>query len=138
MNEKEKELVVVSDQTYNLCEGGHGGFGYINRMSSKEEKIKHGKLGQEQLKKNGTHAKISPENRKKMIEGLRNRTEPPKRNKLSEEHKKRIGITNSLKQSGNLNSQFGTCWITDGNKNRKIKKEDLDKWIFLGYKRGRA
>lgn len=32
MNDKEKELVVVSEQSYNLCEGGQGGFGYINQQ----------------------------------------------------------------------------------------------------------
>ena len=32
MNAKEKELVVVSEETYNLCLGGHGGFGYINTV----------------------------------------------------------------------------------------------------------
>jgi len=31
MNAKEKELVVINDQTYNLCDGGKGGFSYINR-----------------------------------------------------------------------------------------------------------
>ena len=31
MNKKEKELVIVSEQTYNLCDGGQGGFGYINK-----------------------------------------------------------------------------------------------------------
>jgi group I intron endonuclease len=33
MNSKEKELVVLGESSYNLCEGGNGGFGYINRMS---------------------------------------------------------------------------------------------------------
>lgn len=31
MNEKEKELVVLNEQSYNLCEGGRGGFSYINQ-----------------------------------------------------------------------------------------------------------
>lgn len=31
MNAKEKELVTISEHTYNLCEGGQGGFGYINK-----------------------------------------------------------------------------------------------------------
>ena len=30
MNEAEKRLVVLSEDSYNLCEGGKGGFGYIN------------------------------------------------------------------------------------------------------------
>jgi hypothetical protein len=30
MNAKEKELVIVNEDTYNLNEGGRGGFGYIN------------------------------------------------------------------------------------------------------------
>ena len=31
MNYKEKELVEVGPNSYNLCEGGKGGFGYINK-----------------------------------------------------------------------------------------------------------
>ncbi len=31
MNAKEKELVVICEQSYNLCDGGFGGFSYINR-----------------------------------------------------------------------------------------------------------
>ena len=30
MNDKEKELVVLTEDSYNLCEGGNGGFDYIN------------------------------------------------------------------------------------------------------------
>ena len=32
MRNKEKELVVLSEESYNLCDGGKGGFGYINRL----------------------------------------------------------------------------------------------------------
>lgn len=38
--------------------------------------------------------------------------------------KLKIGLANSIKQKGMKNSQFGTCWITDGNENKKIKKTD--------------
>ena len=32
MNRKEAELVTIAENTYNLCEGGNGGFSYINRV----------------------------------------------------------------------------------------------------------
>lgn len=38
---------------------------------------------------------------------------------------------------GEKNSSFGTCWINDGKLNKKIKKEYLDEWINIGWKRGR-
>ena len=38
---------------------------------------------------------------------------------------------------GSNNSQFGTCWITNGTENKKIKKEDLDEWLLMGYHKGR-
>ena len=33
MKNKEKELVVIGENSYNLCEGGKGGFGYLNDRS---------------------------------------------------------------------------------------------------------
>ena len=38
---------------------------------------------------------------------------------------------------GEKNSQFGTCWVTDGVKPVKIKKEQLDEYLAKGYSRGR-
>lgn len=38
---------------------------------------------------------------------------------------------------GELNSQFGTCWITKDNNNKKIKKEELDKYLSDGWIKGR-
>ena len=40
-------------------------------------------------------------------------------------------------QSGNKNSQYGTCWIhsVDG-KNKKVKREEIDKWLNEGWFRG--
>ena len=37
---------------------------------------------------------------------------------------------------GEKNSQFGTCWVTNG-KPIKIKKEELDAYLENGYRRGR-
>ena len=39
---------------------------------------------------------------------------------------------------GEKNSQFGTCWVTDGIKPIKIKKEQLDEHLAKGFIRGRT
>ena len=45
MNQKEKELVVINEMSYNRCEGGKGGWGYINRTISVDQKREAGRLG---------------------------------------------------------------------------------------------
>ena len=40
-------------------------------------------------------------------------------------------------QQGEKNSQYGTCWITKDNTNKKIKKEDLDFFEQQGWRKGR-
>ena len=55
----------------------------------------------------------------------------------SEETKIKIGMANSASQSGEKNSQFGTCWVTNGVAPIKIKKENLDEYLANGYRRGR-
>jgi group I intron endonuclease len=55
--------------------------------------------------------------------------------KHSDETKKIIGEKNSINQKGEKNSQFGTCWITNGEKSLKIKKEELS--LYPEWKKGR-
>lgn len=55
--------------------------------------------------------------------------------KHREETKIKIGLINSESQKGEKNSQFGTCWITNGVENKKIKKTDE---IPLGWRLGRV
>jgi hypothetical protein len=43
----------------------------------------------------------------------------------------------SASGSGEKNSQFGSCWVTDGVKPVKIKKEQLNEFLQKGYRRGR-
>lgn len=40
-------------------------------------------------------------------------------------------------QQGEKNSQYGTCWITDGINNKKIKKTDLAFYLLNGWKTDR-
>ena len=43
----------------------------------------------------------------------------------------------SASQTGEKNSQFGTCWVTNGVKPVKIMKEQLNEYLANGYRRGR-
>jgi hypothetical protein len=99
-----------------------------------------GKLRKERLINN-------PEEREKYIESFRERRKewelegkiksPPNWSgkKHKEDSKRKIGEANSLKQKGSSNSQFGSCWITNGNENRKMKKNDE---LPLGWRFGRT
>ena len=64
-----------------------------------------------------------------------------KNKKHKEETKKKIGEINKVKQKGELNSNYGKCWITmktdEKNINRTIKKEELNNYLSLGWKKGR-
>ena len=53
--------------------------------------------------------------------------------KHSEETKQKM---RKPKNQGSANSQFGTCWVTNGTP-IKIKKEELDEYLANGYRRGR-
>lgn len=54
--------------------------------------------------------------------------------KHTDETKIKIGEMNSILQSGEKNSQYGTCWITNGYENKKIPKGSS---IPDGWKLGR-
>ena len=51
--------------------------------------------------------------------------------------KMRNTFKNNKHQQGEKNSQYGTCWITNGEINKKIKKEELLKYISNGWTKGR-
>jgi len=148
MNAKEAELVIVSEETYNLTNGGLGSWSHINSNEElrKAKTIKAreitnqilqqkygynwrtilGKLGAKaNLEKNGI-------NQKWLIAGQTSFLGK----KHTDESKKKIGKAN-CKNTGEKNSQYGTMWITDGEKNKKIKKTDLDFWIKKNWRQGR-
>jgi hypothetical protein len=55
----------------------------------------------------------------------------------TEETKKKISESKRGQGKGENNSQFGTCWVTNGKENRKIKKEELDIYTSQGWDKGR-
>lgn len=59
---------------------------------------------------------------------------------LGKKHKhetKKIMSEKASERKGEKNSQYGTCWVTNGSENKKIKKENLEEWLKKGYNRGR-
>lgn len=143
MNKKEKELVVINEHTYNLCPGGHGGFGYINSnklnryATHKEKSIENLTKGSQQLKEyfaSGKH----PELMKNVVNKWM-KEKYPKGVWKGKKHKDATieKMKGHNRQVGSKNSQFGTVWITDGKENKKVSKNDIDKYLMLGYIKGR-
>lgn len=148
MRNKEKELVVVSEDTYNILEGGLGGFGYINKNKlnninkSPEVKEKRSKSLSKYRKQKCKEQNelnfmksISEKGRKTIFEKYPDGIWKGKKHK--EESKKKISEKAKIHQSGANNSQYGTCWINNGEINKKIKKNELDMWQKKGYNKGR-
>jgi len=141
MINKEKELVEVSEQSYNLCEGGKGGFGFINANGlggtlgykwSDYYKNHFRKKAQEQYEKwtdedwnnHSSQIKNGIINRKPSFLGKKHTEETKQKMRKS----KNIGIKNP---------SFGSMWITNGIDNRKIKKLETipDGW-YKGRNKG--
>ena len=138
MNLLESILVVPDIETnYNLCDGGKGGWSYLNRTglnnAGKDTKSIGKKIGQSLRGRKNPH--VSEMLKKRHDAGLV-RYDTWKGKNLSAKHKSKISSAMSSK-TGKLNSQYGTCWITNGVENKKVKKEDLDFWFDLGYNKGR-
>jgi hypothetical protein len=132
---RERELVnedIVNDALcMNLQLGGGGGF------IDADHKNKCQRAGAEargrQIKQFGQH----PNSLKVLVESTKGRHYNWIGRNHREETKIKIGLANSIAQAGEKNSQFGTCWVTDGVKPVKIKKDRLDEYLADGYRKGR-
>lgn len=145
---REKELVNLQLLENSLClnlqTGGEGGWN-IKNIDVKTRNAKCRNRFQEKMKKDDSFAKAfakkqSANAKDRWIDG---RYDVHFGNSYwngkthSDETKMKIGEKNSKHQTGSGNSQFGTCWINDGYQARKIKKEDLQRWLDLGWRKGR-
>lgn len=142
--EREREIVNIDllkeEKCMNLKRGGEGGLHLVDKEVQK--RIHEG--SSKWIKKQWG----DPDFRKKVSESAsisgKNRAEAGKiiipsfkGKKHSDEFRKKIGEINSKKQLGEKNSQFGTCWLNNGEKNIKIKKENIKFYLELGYLKGR-
>ena len=133
--------MLVDTMCMNLMGGGSGGFisethyNNLKRISS-ENRLKL-------LKNTEFKEKIILDLRRGVIKAHKNgvykenyinwtdKKHSEKTKKLMSESSKGIG-------SGVNNSQYGTCWITNGTENKKIKKDDLNFWVNNNWKLGRT
>ena len=149
MYKKEAEIVnedfLAEENTYNLKIGGLGGFDYIcqNRLNvgngfTKENAKKYSLLGIKQRKKiisNDPNWLI--EQNKIRSKSLKGRIGSFTGKTHSEETKNKMRGPR-LKNKGDGNSQFGTCWIYhDLIGNKKCKKDLLPFYIDQGWIKGR-
>ncbi len=144
--EAEKQSItadmVVDRMCMNMMSGGTGGF--VSEVIQLKRSIAGNKKHNENLKSDEIYRKNYSDkvsNGVKMAhqEGrLKGRDGGPlKGRKLSYEHKKKIGERSKIKQSGKLNSQYGTCWVTNEIENKKIKRDELQMWVDIGWKCGK-
>ena len=130
MFDKEQDLVEIGQHTYNLNQGGHGGFAHINSVG-KNKNFDWANYKNHDSVMKGYYAGIGSEDFVKPK--FKGNEFAGKRHTVRS--KQEIGRKNSVHQTGDGNSQFGSMWITNGQKNLKIKKTDS---IPNGYRKGRV
>jgi hypothetical protein len=146
LKERESEIVnlneIAKEECMNLKVGGYGGLsneehkkaftdaGINNFKNNKEKRDAAVRLTQStpEFRKNMSNA------RKKYLETNPNSFEGRSH---TEETKHKISESMGGKGIGNTNSQYGTCWITKDGSNKKIKKEDLNEYLEIGWVKGR-
>jgi hypothetical protein len=151
LKEREKELVtkelISEDLCMNLVVGGEGG-GFVNKehlqkfqlagskagVNSRLEKLKNDLDFKEKMFKISSEAQ-----KKKYVMGVLTGFNGGVRfeSKHSEETKQLMSEQRKGTGVGKTNSQYGTCWITKDNNNKKIKKEDLEIYLNEGWLKGR-
>lgn len=143
LKKREEEIVNLNEiakvECMNLKVGGYGG---LSSDKHKEAFIKAGvdnfNKTKEQRLLSINKTRATPEHKTKMSKVLseyyKENDNGFKGKSHSEETKKLLSDEAKLK-TGNKNSQYGTCWITNGTESKKIYKGDNipDGW-FLGRK----
>ena len=147
LKNREREIVneqlLEEDLCMNLIVGGEGGRGF----TSDEQK--------ENAKKSNAKQKILRETDPIWVERYKdNQSKGQKKvydesrrektyfydwngKKHSDETRKKMSESSKGQGKGSTNSQFGTCWVTKGGNNKKIKKEELNQWVEDGWAKGR-
>lgn len=143
MNKKEAELITeefcLRENTYNLCPGGKGGWGYINNELGEVRNPFRSLEFQQSLDKRKGNAKTHSVCRDKQL-GFFN----PEVRRIANEASRQPQVIDKKKQTyseinhqkGSNNSQYGTMWIhsIELKQSKKISKDQL---IPVGWTVGR-
>lgn len=146
MNAKEAELVTEEfcsrEDTYNLCPGGNGGFGFIRSLPGYKDQTSRGgsTTQRKRLEDPELDAKLkaAASNTFKRLRASGWKPKPSKSflgKRHSEEWKKNHSELMKIKSAGKNNPSYGTIWITDGTINRK---QPASEPISDGWRRGRS
>lgn len=145
LKEREKEIVntelINEDLCMNIQLGGGGGISshdhYLNFTTAGKNNLKKsiesGDALRNRINRWNTDESFRNEYSRKLKDNAKNNKNWLGK-KHSEETKRKIGETNSTKQKGSNNSQYGKCWITNETESRKIYKGDT---IPEGWRLGR-
>ena len=119
------------DRCMNIAPGGGGGF--INEEHQRKCSSAGGKIGG----RIGVYLKKDPTIRERSFKTRQANGSLATCGMLNKTHSIETKHQMSNKAAGSNNSQYGTCWVTDGVKPVKIKQNLLDEYLAKGFRRGR-
>jgi len=157
MYAREKEIVteelLQEKHVYNLRRGGLGGWDYINKHRTIEQRIEIGLKGgfankhkwSETLKNevskvlSETCKKTSDDLWKYRFDEMNSYRKKAFEASLSYDSisRRKETLKQRCHQQGDKNSQYGTCWIIKDGKSKKILKEELNEFLKSGWNKGR-
>ena len=132
------EDFVKRSNTYNMKTGGIGGWDHWNGSKAHLEASKRGGTTKSNRDTNPFkdpvwQKKNNSMNNPEIVQMLVKKANSPEAIA-----KKKATWQKTGRGKAEKNSQFGTCWITHSELgNKKISKNDLDKFLILGYTKGR-
>ena len=137
---------VLNENTYNTTTGGRGGFdnksggGFEGRHHSKETRLLKSQI-QKNNEKNMTDEQHQARTKKikQSLKDIGHNHATFAGYNHTDEAKQKIGIKNSVHQTGSGNSQYGKCWIYSLTlkKSKSIYKDELDDYLNQGWIKGR-